>query len=694
MADDYYGDDGGEAGVGVGPKSPSSLGSPGKQRTPAKRQTPAKSESVRIKSKLRDENAALQLELAKSKEDAEKFRTKLHNAIRKGKAIEADRNDKIVELDKMKRKLEEAETQLEDAGSQGSVAKDAVTKDAYESIKEELSASKADAAAWKLKAEAASKGGSGGISADDRIIALEAEVDEVRKEKKGLEQKMAFEVAVKEGAIKEAEQKLENSTERIESLKHEMTVLQSAVRSAAERVANATAAESRASEEHESQKSQVIAMQRRVAELEGQLSLAGESEQDKQRLTNEILNLRTERDELESAKLLWENDRKVKEEQLLQLEESLRDVQEECVRLTQSTDQSKEEMRQELMTKDEEVVRIRDEARRRCEEASIKERSASDRETNAFEKMQQMAKSLQSFRKDEEERKKKFSRLQGQYTAQVREAHGKIEALEAELAEERSKPRNVPHSEDANTIAGAGEGVGGGAASAQEDGLSEAQLKAALVAATEPLKAAIEHGKSKCDAVESELRESRQQNMELSARLAQMEVSASNLVRIEETADGLREEAMLAKSREEDLSAQVHKLTVEKNALLLKHKEMVEHGDEASLSEIGMMREQLEESQRARLRLEDQTIKIQALQKENKDLRWQIAMTSNDESVQIAIPRGKGQAHGQAQAPTGLLATIVKHRKYILVGYLLFMHLLVYIALTRHSKPVVHHPLK
>ena len=106
---------------------------------------------------------------------------------------------------------------------------------------------------------------------------------------------MKLEAAMKEGALKEYSDKLEEKEQSVASLKQEMSALQAAMRSAAERVADATAAESRASEEQESQKGQVKKLQRKVAELEGQLKIAGESEEDKQRVFNETLNLRTEK---------------------------------------------------------------------------------------------------------------------------------------------------------------------------------------------------------------------------------------------------------------------------------------------------------------------------------------------------------------------------------------------------------------
>ena len=93
-----------------------------------------------------------------------------------------------------------------------------------------------------------------------------------------------------------------------------------------------------------------------------------------------------------------------------------------------------------------------------------------------------------------------------------------------------------------------------------------------------------------------------------------------------------------------------------------------------------------------KIQAEDATRKVKKLQKENKDLRWQIAMTSTDESIKVDIPKHLVDGSKHLPQPTGPLAFVVKHRKQILIFYLLLLHFLVYFALTHHSnKKVVHH---
>ncbi len=262
------------------------------------------------------ECAALSKEVEQSKGETLAVRKKLHNAIRKGKAIEAARKEQESEVAALTARLEEGAS-----GGSGEGAEEAkAAKEAVASLERELAEAREGVALWKGKAEEgdrklaafAESGAAGGQDAG-----AGEEVERLRKEKRSLEQKLKLEAAMKEGQQKEFESQVEAKEAEAARLRQEMATLQSAVRSAAERVADATAAESRASEERESSKAQAAALQRRVAELEGQLNVAGSAEEDKQRVLNESLNLRKEKDELESGKLLLENDVKTKQELLV-----------------------------------------------------------------------------------------------------------------------------------------------------------------------------------------------------------------------------------------------------------------------------------------------------------------------------------------------------------------------------------------
>ena len=148
-----------------------------------------KSGSTPGKAKARTKR--LEEDLAAAREETQAIRKKLHNAIRKGKGIEQEKNALAGEV---KRWRQEAE-----------------------SLKENM----ADASA-------------GGAAAE------EEEVDALKREVTSLEQKLEVERKVSEAGGKETAAKLEEKEEECRSLRKEMEHLQSAVRSAAERAANAT----------------------------------------------------------------------------------------------------------------------------------------------------------------------------------------------------------------------------------------------------------------------------------------------------------------------------------------------------------------------------------------------------------------------------------------------------------------------
>ena len=660
------------------------------------------SQLARVRSKLKTKEE----ELEKSKEQTLAMRKKLHNAIRKGKAIESEKNEQVAEITSLKEKLK-ALSEQKSVGGGGDREREREEEAGGERVaelEEQVAAAEERERSWKQKAEAslaqvtqlemeaetlqakakaknvgeAGQGGGGGAGSDD----LRGEVSKLNKEKRSLEQKMKLEAAVKEGAIKEYSDKLEAKEAEMLSLKQEMSTLQSAVRSAAERVADATAAESRASEEQENQKGQVKSLQRRVAELEGQLNVAGEHEEDKQRILNETLNLRTERDELENEKMRLESDNKTKQELLFQVEESLKSVQDECVRLAEVAEQTKAEAKQELEEMELEMSELRDRSSAEVKSALEKETLATEREEKAAESMREMTQSLQAYRLDEEDRKKKFSRLQGQYSSELQQANTEIERLKEQLKEQQKVVEEYSSMKAENV----GNGV------EEETSLNEDELRSALLAATEPLSEKIEEYRLKAEETEKQLKDSRQKIMELTASLAQMEISASGHMKVEESVGIYKDEVDQAKTRERALQQQVDDLVYERDTLKRANEEIIAGDSVASSSEIKLMREQLEEAQMLKIQAEDATRKVKKLQKENKDLRWQIAMTSTDESIKVDIPKHLVDGSKHLPQPTGPLAFVVKHRKQILIFYLLLLHFLVYFALTHHSnKKVVHH---
>lgn len=662
-------------------------GSPAPPLTPSKPSpSKAKSDLVRTKSKLKK----VEEDLANSKEETQAVRKKLHNAIRKGKAIEQEKNKQKEEIERLKDKLDALSQEVSNADS-GSASPEAAASTATEEVdkwrseatKHKTKCDELESAILSLRQEKADlESAQGGASeSEEELVRLRDEVVQHKKQVRSLNQKAEVEKKLKEANENASKQKVEAKDEEIQRLKQEMAHLQSAMRSAAERAANATVNESRASEEQQQVTSQVKTLQRRVAELEGQVLAAGDHEQEKQRMLNETLNLRTERDELENEKLRLESANRTKQEDLAQVEDQMKVVQEECVRLTQVAAEAKMEAKMEVEETMAEVAKERAAAAAEVEAAKEGEALAAQREEKAVKSMQDLTQSLQTYRLDEEDRKKKFSRLQAQYSAELDAARGEIDRLTQEVAAQQ-KTISESSSRQAELAA---------ALPGQEEGLvSEEELKTALIAATEPLSKKIDEFRVKAEETEALLKSSRQENMELTASLAQMEVSASTHLKVEESVGQYKSAIGEAEAKEAALEQKVEDVARERDALKRANEELLAGNTVASGSEIKLMREQLEEAQMLKIQAEDATRKVKNLQKENKDLRWQIAMTSTDDSIKVDIPKHLDSSRHLPQ-PKGPLAFLVKHRKHVAMIYLLLLHFLVYFALTHHSERSHHH---
>ncbi len=79
----------------------------------------------------------------------------------------------------------------------------------------------------------------------------------------------------------------------------------------------------------------------------------------------------------------------------LQVEESLRSVQEECVRLTAVAEEAREEAREEAAERERAMAEARAGCREEVAAALEKERLAAEREEKAVRSMEEMTQSLQ-----------------------------------------------------------------------------------------------------------------------------------------------------------------------------------------------------------------------------------------------------------------------------------------------------------
>ena len=410
----------------------------------------------------------------------------------------------------------------------------------------------------------------------------------------------------------------------------------------------------------------------------------------RRRMLTETLNLRNERDELETVKLRLEGDNAAKHEQLVRAEDELKSAQEDLVRATREAEEARAEGREA----EREAERLAEDGRAQAEQAvkDAEERAleAERREEESSAAMQELTKTLQSLRADGEDRKKKFARLQQEYASKLEGARSEIERLELKAEGARSAAEEAE--------ARAREAASGAAASAaaEEDGdgdgrgASQEELRSALLAATEPLSAKIDEYRGRLDEAEREAERQRQENRQLAASLARAEVTASSNLAAEEAAVGYKNDAEQTRQRELDLREELDAVIRDRDSLRRRNEELVAGDAAAGDQEVKLMREQLEEAQALRMREEDATRKCKQLQRENKDLRWQIAMTSSDDSIKIDVPKHLDPKRNLPQ-PKGPFAVLVKHRKHVAVCYLLFLHFLVYFALTHHSERSHHH---
>ena len=270
-------------------------------------------------------------------------------------------------------------------------------------------------------------------------------------------------------------------------------------------------------------------------------------------------------------------------------------------------------------------------------------------------------------RADGEDRKKKFARLQQEYASKRRGRGARSSSrLEAEGEEGcrggRGEGRGCRAPRRARRQGGRGwrrpRGQPGGAQGP--------------AGCEEPLSAKIDEYRGRLDEAERRPRGSDRRTGSW-RRLWRAEVTASSNLAAEEAAVGYKNDAEQTRQRELDLREELDAVIRDRDSLRRRNEELVAGDAAAGDQEVKLMREQLEEAQALRMREEDATRKCKQLQRENKDLRWQIAMTSSDDSIKIDVPKHLDPKRNLPQ-PKGPFAVLVKHRKHVAVCYLLFLH--------------------
>lgn len=700
---------------------------------------------VRLKGTLRDLEAELKAVTGKWEEEQkekELYRTKLRNAVKKGRKIETERNEKEEELQGLRLRLEaaaggagatpagpdpeqaagieelqakyaEAVEELEEVTARNLALQDVQARSAEEAAgaRAELEAKLADAAreVEGLRERAAAAGAAAGGGGGDTPAAedVELELQKVKKQLKKAEQQLLFESAAKEGAVADAEKKLQQAEAEKEGMQQEMTVMSAAMRAAAEKVADAAAAESAAFGAEEALKIQVSDLQKQLAEMEGRLKVAEEDDVERETLTAQMRQFRTDNAELNRQYKLLENELKYKQDQLSQAEASIVKLQEEIIEQSQVNSQTREAVNLELQEREEDLEERREELEQSLRAANEQRIRAQEAQRKAEQQILEKEEAMEKMQADQGERNKRFEYVQASFAtkeAQLKEGIAALEDERARLLAElgAAEEFRTSQAEEAATHKARLESL----SQSVED--SHAAIDSAVEAAVQPYK-------ERVLALERDAAAEREAAAALRARLGQFEQEAANtsssrerILELEEAkaeeVTALQNALQAVQEEKADLDTQLH--TLREHCALLQDQlkgqaagadgeaETAAGGDiEAGTSdrqEVEILRERVKHAEQ---KSSGYQTKIAALENKNRELGWQVAMVSTGATKGKAGPAAAADAAREAKLQTvpGMLGVVLRHRMKLIVGYLVVLHALVYFALTHGVFKNIHY---
>ena len=698
---------------------------------------------VRLKGTLRDLEAELKAVTGKwegEQKEKELYRTKLRNAVKKGRKIETERNEKEEELQGLRQRLEaagggagatpagpdpeqaarieelqakyaEAVEELEEVTARNLALQDVQARSAGEAAgaRAELEAKLADAAreieGLRERAAGAAAGGGGGDA--PAVEDVELELQKVKKQLKKAEQQLLFESAAKEGAVADAEKKLQQAEAEKEGMQQEMTVMSAAMRAAAEKVADAAAAESAAFGAEEALKIQVSDLQKQLAEMEGRLKVAEEDDVERETLTAQMRQFRTDNAELNRQYKLLENELKYKQDQLSQAEASIVKLQEEIIEQSQVNSQTREAVNLELQEREEDLEERREELEQSLRAANEQRIRAQEAQRKAEQQILEKEEAMEKMQASQGERNKRFEYVQASFEtkeAQLKEATAALEDERARLLAElgAAEEFRTSQAEEAATHKARLESL----SKSVED--SHAAIDSAVEAAVQPYK-------ERVLALERDAAAEREAAAALRARLGQFEQEAANasssrerILELEEAkaeeVTALQNALQAVQEEKADLDTQLH--TLREHCALLQDQlkgQAAAAGGEAEAAaggdiEAGTSDRQEVEILRERVKHAEQKssgyqTKIAALENKNRELGWQVAMVSTGATKGKAGPAAAADAAREAKLQTvpGMLGVVLRHRMKLIGGYLVVLHALVYFALTHGVFKNIHY---
>ena len=625
---------------------------------PRARGSPLKGEVLRLKGELREAEearAALEARCGELEGEREAVRTKLRNAVRKGKKIEGE-----------KQALEAA------------------------------------AAAAAVDAAAAAAPGGGGGEAERRAREAEEALDEARTELERLRHRGGEGEGGEGGGDSGAGQ---GGGAEVRELQRELEVMRAAMRAAAERVAGTAEAEAAAKLEEEARKAELGELRKRGAELEGRLAAAEASEAQHEALAAELVTARRACAEQEGRASRAEEKVGDVQRELEAAEAEVGRVRAECARQTDLAARASVDVGAQLKERRDAIEAREQELVTALESARAQETQSRESVAAAESQVAWAEEEVARLSAEAAERNKRFKRLKVVFDEKEAGFAARIRELETGAAKAE---RRAAEAEGL-----AAEKDEAAAAAVARAAAAEASLRSSQATSERLAGESGQAQEARIAALEAALQASESEVGELGRTVAHLESAATQAAsasaRDEQEREGVQEELRGALAREADAQALADSL--EQRCKLLQEQAQLREeqaGGGGDLEEVSdgpgpsTAAEELRSLRGRAASFEKQEAQYQnriaALESKNQELGWQVAMVAGGGAGGGAGLGAGGPARqplaarpGGALEPKwgvrkggmpGLMGAVLRYRFHILGCYLLLLHALVYFALT------------
>ena len=623
---------------------------------PRARGSPLKGEVLRLKGELREAEearAALEARCGELEGEREAVRTKLRNAVRKGKKIEGE--------------------------------------------KQALEAAAAVAAA----AAAAAPGGGGG-EAERRAREAEEALDEARTELERLRHRGGEGEGGEGGGDSGAGQ---GGGAEVRELQRELEVMRAAMRAAAERVAGTAEAEAAAKLEEEARKAELGELRKRGAELEGRLAAAEASEAQHEALAAELVTARRACAEQEGRASRAEEKVGDVQRELEAAEAEVGRMRAECARQTDLAARASVDVGAQLKERRDAIEAREQELVTALESARAQETQSRESVAAAESQVSRAEEEVARLSAEAAERNKRFKRLKVVFDEKEAGFAARIRELETGAAKAE---RRAAEAEGL-----AAEKDEAAAAAVARAAAAEASLRSSQATSERLAGESGQAQEARIAALEAALQASESEVGELGRTVAHLESAATQAAsasaRDEQEREGVQEQLRGALAREADAQSLADSL--EQRCKLLQEQAQLREeqaggggdleegsdgpGPSAAAEELRSLRGRAAIFEKQEAQYQN---RIAALESKNQELGWQVAMVAGGGAGGGAGPGAGGPARlplaarpGGALEPKwgvrkggmpGLMGAVLRYRFHILGCYLLLLHALVYFALT------------